>query len=174
MWRRRRSIRALYLLGAALFVALAAQPLFDGDSLSLKQIAMLAVAAAILVALPVELYRERLVLETEELVFVGWRVRRLTLREIVDARCVAGRGLVFVCEDGAEEPFAALGNTAWGHRRKRPTRSDLLARTVLAAAARARGDVPIPNYRLAPMFGRRRAAIEAGIIGVIVAFFLGG
>ena len=101
-----------------------------------------------------------MVLDRDELSFVCVRVRRLAVRDLVDARCVAKEGLVFVCRDGTAEAFGALGNTAWGNRRTSPTRSDLVARTVLCAAARAPGEVPPTDFRLGPLRGGKRAAVE--------------
>ncbi|MGZ4524230.1 MAG: hypothetical protein ACXVXO_12570 [Mycobacteriaceae bacterium] len=68
----------------------------------------------VLIALPIALFRWRMVLEYDELVCVFIRVRRLNLREIVDAKCVAKQGLVFVCKDGSEHSFGAVGNGRWG------------------------------------------------------------
>lgn len=123
---------------------------------------------ATLLVLPVALLRWRLVLEPDELILVFLRVRRLPLQDIVEAKCVAGRGLVFVCRNGVEESTQLVGNTAWAHRRKRPTRADLLARAVLCAAADARGDAPPVDYRLAPTSGLKRAALKGGLVALII------
>ena len=81
-------------------------------------------------------------------------------------------GLTFVLSDGREESFGAVGNSAWGHRKKTATRADLAARAVLCAAATALGEVPASDYRLPPMKGLRKAAIEGGIWAAIVGFLL--
>jgi hypothetical protein len=125
------------------------------------------------VLLPVCLFRWRMLLKQDELVLVFLRTRRLPLREIVAAKTVPRQGLTFVLADGQEDSFGALVNSAWAHRRKEATRADLAARTVLIAAAQARGEVPDFGYRLPPMRGLKRAAIEGGIWAGIVGFFLG-
>lgn len=145
-----------------------------GEPLSLRdRIVFPACDLMAVVLVPVAVLRWRVVLEPDELIFVFLRVRRLALREIVDARCVANRGLVFVCRDGSEEATELLGNSFRGHRRVRPTRSDLAARTVLCAAARLRGESPPYDFRLGPIAGRKEAMIEGGIWALIVGIFLG-
>lgn len=46
----------------------------------------------VVVGLPIVLFRWRMVLESDELSFVFVRVRRLTSRELVEAKCIAGGG----------------------------------------------------------------------------------
>jgi hypothetical protein len=44
---------------------------------------------------------------------------------------------------------------------------------VLCAAATARGEVPPVGYRLPPVSGLKRAAIEGGIASFVIGAFLG-
>jgi hypothetical protein len=155
------------------FVATASWLLFGGGPLSLRdRIEFTAGDLVALVVLPVALFRWRLVLERDELAFVFLRVRRVALRDIVEAKCVAGRGLVFVRGDGSDESTQLVSNSAWGHRRKRPTRADLIARTVLCAAAESRGEAPPVDYRLPPLSGLRRASIRGFIAAILIGTFL--
>jgi hypothetical protein len=123
--------------------------------------------------LPIVFFRWRMVLESDDLYLVFLRARRLALREIVEAKSVPGDGLTFALSDGRTESFAAVANSAWGHRRRTPTRADLAARAVLCAAARARGEVPPMDYRLPPLRGLKKSAVEGGIWATIVGLFLG-
>lgn len=174
VWRPSPGLRASYLLIAAAFLVGTTWLYLGGDVLSLRDKVMFSVADLSAVSLlPLILFRWRLVLDRDELSFVFVRVRRLAVRDIVDAKCVAKEGLVFVCSDGTTESFGALGNTAWGHRRTSPTRSDLVARKVLCAAATARGDVPPSDFRLGPLRGVKRAAVEGGIAAFVLGLILG-
>ena len=174
LWRPSFGLRAAYLLVGLAFLAATVWLALDGGPLSSKDLVEFSVAdLVVVVGLPIVLFRWRLVLEADELILVFVRVRRLAVREIVEAKCVAGRGLVFVCKDGSEQSFGALGNTAWGHRRKDPTRTDLAARQVLSAAATARGEAPPVDYRVPPLSGLKRAAIKGGIVAFVIGLFLG-
>ena len=174
VWRPSVASRAAYLLLGLAFLAGTAWLASDGGPLSPRDLVMFAVGGLIaVIGLPIVLFRWRMVLEPDELLLVFVRVRRLPLREIVGAKCVAKQGLVFVREDGSEESFAALGNTAWAHRRAKPTPGDLAARAVLCAAARVRGEVAPVDFRLGPVSGIRRAAVEGGIAAFVIGLFLG-
>jgi hypothetical protein len=174
IWRPSLWARAAYLLLGLAFLAGTVWLATDGGPLTPKDMVEFSTGdLLVLVGLPIVLFRWRMVLEPDELIFVFFRERRQCLREIVEAKCVARRGLVFVCKDGSDQSFAALGNTVRGHRRKNPTRTDLAARAVLCAAATARGEVPPVDYRLPPMSGLKRAAIEGGIAGFVIGLFLG-
>lgn len=174
MWRPSFGLRAAYSLLGLAFLTGTVWLASDRGPLSSKDLVEFCVTdLVVVVGLPIVLFRWRLVLEADELIFVFIRVRRLPLGEIVQAKCVARRGLVFVCRDGSDQSFGALGNTAWGHRRKHPTRADLAARTVLCAAAAARGEIPPVDYRLPPLSGVKRAAIEGGIAAFVIGLFIG-
>ncbi len=126
------------------------------------------------VTVPVVLFRWRLVLEPDELIRVFLRVRRVPIRDIVAAKVVPREGFVFVCADGSELSFGALGNSPWSYRRAEPTRADLVARAVLCAAARQRGEEPPLDFRLPPPTGFVRAAIEVGIWAAVIGLVTGG
>ncbi|BBH18624.1 hypothetical protein Back2_29110 [Nocardioides baekrokdamisoli] len=126
-----------------------------------------------IVGIPVVLFRWRLVLSATELSMVFLRTRRIPVRDIVEVKCVARQGLVFVTRNGHEESFGAFGNSIWSQKRSTPSKADLVAREVLRAAAVARGEEPDLDYRLPPITGLKRAAIEGGIWAAIVGIFLG-
>jgi hypothetical protein len=173
VWRPGPGTRAGYLL-VGLGLLLGSLWLATHGPISTgHRVEYVVVDLAIVLGLPVVLLRWRLVLEQDELVLVFVRARRLDLREIVAARCVAKQGLVFVCADGSEHSFAGLGNSAWGHRRRHPTRADLAARAVLCAAATARGEVPPVDFRLPPLSGRLQAALEGGVVAFLLGLVLG-
>ncbi|WP_182377175.1 hypothetical protein [Nocardioides sp. WS12] len=129
-------------------------------------------AVTLLSLLPVVLFRWRIVVERDDLLLVFLRVRRVSLKEVVEAKSVAREGLVFVCRDGSEHSFGGLGNSAWAHRRKWPTHTDLVARDVLQAAAGARGEEGPLDYRLPPVRGLMAAAMQWSVGAAIVGFFL--
>jgi len=173
IWRPGVTLRLAWLVTGAALMAGTLWLVADGD---LSRIQLLTFAAATLVGvvlLPVVLFRWRMVLERDELLLVFLSVRRLPLSEVVGAKMIAREGLTFVCEGGREESFGALGNTAWGHKSEVPTRADLAARTILIAAAEARGEVPPLDYRLPPMGGLKKAALRVGIWTAIVSLILG-
>jgi hypothetical protein len=160
------------VLGAA-FVAATIWLTAGGEELSVRDILLLVgVSLLSLVGVPIILFRWRMILEPEELLLVWASVRRVALVEVVDAKCVANQGLVFVLRDGSEEAFGALGNTAWDHRRRNPTTADLAARAVLCAAATARGEDPPIDFRLPPLRGLKKAAVRGGIVSAILGFLL--
>jgi len=174
VWRPGVGLQLTWLVICVAFVAGTAWLALSGGGLSAKdKITFGSADLAAVVFLPVILLRWRMVLEHNELILVFLRARRIPLRNIVGAKTVPKQGLTFVLADGQEHSFSALGNTAWGHRRTEATRADLAARTVLTAAAQARGEVPEFGYRLPPMRGLKKAAIEGGIWAMIVGFFLG-
>jgi len=171
VWRPSPGLRITWLVVGILFVSGTVWLYLDGEQLSDREILLFATADLVaVVVLPVMLLRWRLVLVDEELIRVLFRVRRIPVREIVEARNVARQGLTFVTADGRELAFGGLGNSAWGHRRGKPTRADIVARTVLCAAASARGEEPPFDYRLPPMTGLVQAMIEHGIAAGIIAY----
>jgi hypothetical protein len=148
--------------------------LASGGGLSFRdRIVFGAADVAAVTLLPVVFFRWRMVLDSDDLYLVFLRARRLAVREIVEAKSVPRDGLTFILTDGRTESFAAVANTAWGHRSTTPTRADLAARAVLCAAARARGEAPPTDYRLPPMRGLKKAALEGGIWAAIVSLFVG-
>ena len=173
IWRPSVGLRLSWLLMGAAFLAGTAWLASEGGLSLRDKIAFSAADVAAVTVLPIVFFRWRMVLDNDHLCLVFVRARRLAVREIVEAKSVPGDGLTFVLSDGRTESFAAVANNAWGHRRRTPTRADLAARAVLCAAARARGDVPPMNYRLPPMRGLKKAAIEGGIWAAIVGLFVG-
>ncbi|GAA4103868.1 hypothetical protein GCM10023066_53100 [Nocardioides kongjuensis] len=176
VWRPGPGLRIAWLVIGVLFVSGTTWLYLDGEVLSDGDVPLFAVSDLVaVVVLPVVLLRWRLVLTGDELVRVFFRIRRIPLREVVDARNVSRQGLTFVCADGRELTFGGVANSAWGHRRTTPTRADLVARAVLSAAATAQGEEPPVDYRLPPMTGLKQEIIEqgivGGIVGGIVAFF---
>lgn len=172
IWRPSVGLRLTWLLLGAVLLAGTAWLASDGE-LSLKDEIMFGtgdISAVIL--LPVVLFRWRMVLDRDAVYFVFLRVRRVPVEEIVDAKTVPREGLTFVLRNGRRESFGALANSAWGHRRETPTRADRAARVVLCAAAAARGEVPPADFRLPPMRGLKRAAVEGGIWAAIVGLFV--
>lgn len=173
VWRPGATLRLAWLVLGVAFLAGTGWLASDG-ALSLRDKVLFGAAdVAAVTPLPVVLFRWRMVLEADALYLVFLRVRRVPVRDIVDAKAVPKDGLTFVLRDGQTESFGALGNTAWGHRRASPTRADLAARAVLRAAAEARGEEPPGDYRLTPMRGLRKAAIEGGIWAAIVGLLIG-
>lgn len=171
VWRPGRGTLITYLfLAAALSMATAW--LASDDALTASETVMYgSVSAAFVLLTPVVLLRWRIVIADHDLLLVFLRVRRIPLREIVGAKGVAREGLVFVCRDGSEHSFQGLGNSAWGHRRRRPTHSDLVARDVLAAASMARGEDAQLDFRLPPVQGGKQAALQAGIVAAVIGIF---
>jgi hypothetical protein len=171
VWRPSPGLRLAGLVIGVLFVGTTVWLYADGEVLSNRDVLLFGVADVVaVVVLPIVLFRWRLVLEDDELVRVFFRVRRLPLHQVVEARNVSRQGLTFVTADAQQMSFGGLGNSAWGHRRSRPGRADLVARAVLCAAAAARGEEPPVDYRLPPMSGLWAAIIEGGIWGAIVGF----
>lgn len=172
IWRPSVGLRlAWLLLGTALLVG-TAWLASDGE-LSIKDKVMFGTGdIGAVTLLPVVLFRWRMVLDCDAVYFVFLRVRRVPVEEIVEAKTVPRDGLTFVLRNGREESFGALANSAWGHRRETPTRADRAAGAVLSAAAAARGEAPPADFRLPPMRGLRRAAIEGGIWAAIVGLFV--
>jgi hypothetical protein len=174
VWRPTRKTHVANTVGGLVLLALTVWLLLDDGPLSIKDTIVFLIGDVVLViAVPTALFRWRIVLEKDELLFVFLRVRRLAVRDIVEAKCIAGRGVVFVSRDGSDESTCMVANGAWAHRRASPTRADLLARAVLCAAAEARGEVPPVDYRLPPATGFRRVAIRGGIVGFLAGLFLG-
>lgn len=172
IWRASGGLQIAWLVVCLAFLA-GTTSLHAHGGLSTKQTVLYAVSdVCIVIFLPVMRFRWRMVLDPDELVFVFLRVRRLPLAEIVEAKSVVRQGLVFVCKDGTEESFGALANSARAHRRDTPTKADLAARTVLCAAARVRGEPAPVDYRLPPLSGVRRAALEGGVVAFILGLFL--
>lgn len=173
IWRPSVGLRFSWLLIGAAFLAGTAWLASEGGLSLRDKIAFGAADVAAVTVLPIVFFRWRMVLDSDDLHLVFLRTRRLAVREIVEAKSVPGDGLTFVLSDGRTESFAAVASSAWGHRRTTPTRADLAARAVLCAAALARGEVPPMNYRLPPMRGLKKPAIEGGIWAAIVGLFLG-
>jgi hypothetical protein len=144
-----------------------------GGPLSLKAGTLLGCADIAFISLsPVVLFRWRIVLDSDVVSLMILSVRQIELRRIVEAKVVPREGLTFVLNDGSTESFGALGNNAWAHRRKAASRADLAARAVLVAAA-ARGEALPVEYRLPPMKGVKRAAVEDGIWPLVVGLIVG-
>jgi hypothetical protein len=149
--------------------------LLAGGPLSVVQeIACVLGGISLVVAVPPAVLRWRLVLERDELVFVFLTTRRLPLREIVDVKSAGNDGLVFTCSDGTQESTSLLGNGLRSHRRANPTQSDLAARAVLCAAARARGEVPPTDFRLPPVKLTKRSLAGGFVLAFVVSLLLGG
>ena len=163
---------AWLLVGAAFLVG--TTWLATSGPVSLEDAVLFGGADLAFVALtPVVLRRWRMVLDPDALYLVFVRVRRVELARIVDAKVVPRDGLTFVLDDGTTESFGALGNAAWSHRRRTATRADLAARGVLGAAALARGEEPPAEYRLPPMKGLKRVAVEDGVVALVVGVIAG-
>lgn len=140
----------------------------EGDLSVAQHVLYAATVGSCAFLLPFVLFRWRLVLEPDELIRVFVRTERVPLREVVAAKVVPREGLVFECADGTTLSFGACGNSAWAHRRHHASRADLIARTVLRAAATARGEDAPHDYRLPPVKGLRQAAAEYGLWTAIV------
>ena len=173
VWRPSPGLRITWLIIGVLLLATTIWLYADGEVLTDRDVLLFGVADLLaVVVLPVVLLRWRLVLEDDELARVSFRVHRLPIHQVVEARNVSRRGLTFVTADGRQMTFGGLGNSAWGHRRSGPTRADLVARAVLCTAAAARGEEPPVDYRLPPMSGWWAAIIEGGGWGAIVGFLV--
>jgi hypothetical protein len=175
VWRPSLTAKLLHGLGGPACLALVMWMLFAGGPLSvLQEITCVLVGISLVVAVPPSVLRWRLVLERDELVFVFLTTRRLPLREIVDVKSAGNSGLVFTCSDGTQESTSLLGNGLRSHRRANPTQSDLAARAVLCAAARARGEVPPVDFRLPPVKLSKRSLTRGVVVGFVLSLFLGG
>ncbi|WP_207024801.1 hypothetical protein [Phycicoccus sp. DTK01] len=156
----------VFLVGTTSLAMSGPLPTKDGLLFACADIAFISLS-------PVVLFRWRMVLGSDVVSLVFLRVRRIELRRIVEAKVVPREGLTFVLDDGSTESFGALGNTAWAHRRATASRADLAARAVLVAAAEARGEEPPLAYRLPPIKGLKRAAVEDGIWALVVGLIVG-
>ncbi|WP_300680451.1 hypothetical protein [Nocardioides sp.] len=146
--------------------------LLTGDDQSLKDQGLQALCViAALVAVPPAVFRWRVVLERDELLFVFLSTRRLPVRDIVQATCSSGDGVAFVCADGRSESTSLVGNGLWSHRRTKPTDADLMARTVLCAAAEARGEAPPTEFRLPPVRLTKRQLLRGGVFAFLFGAF---
>ena len=173
VWRPSARARLAWVLLATVFLTGTTWLAMNGP-LSLKDGILFGCADIAFISLsPVVLFRWRMVLDSEVVSLVFLRVRRIELGRIVEAKVVPREGLTFVLDDGSTESFGALGNNAWAHRRKAASRADLAARAVLVAAAAARGEEPPVEYRLPPMKGLKRAAVEDGIWALVVGLIVG-